>query len=155
MRKLITYIERIAFIAKWVGAIFLLFSIIGVFEYPKRKEFYKELQIKKTLPADSNITNQLLKDFGFPTEQVKLIETITLKGMTWGGSGHTVTGVVVAETKDGRSRTIGELNEVRSWTYSASETYNWLSFSFIVFGLIVESFVRVKGKKAGDSKTSS
>lgn len=144
MRKLKSFIQCIAFIAKWAGATLLLLSIIGAFEYPQRKELYNKLQTQKTISARSKITNKLMKDFGFPIEQVQLINTITFTSITWGGSGHSIAGVIIAQTSNGKQRTICEMNEMHSWAYSESRLYNWLSFILIFFGLIVESILRYK-----------
>ena len=79
-----------------------------------------------------------MKDFGFPPQQIKMINTLALRGLQVGLNGPTFAGQVVARTTEGQKRTITDLMELRDWAYYTSPLHGWLSFSLMILGIIID-----------------
>ena len=61
-------------------------------------------------------------------------------------------GEVVALTKDGQSKTLGTIEEVREWAYTESKFYLWASFTLLIFVLAIRTSGvtrRRRGRAAG------
>ena len=125
--------------AKWIGALLLLLSSLGAFKHHDRVKLYKQLQEVKEVSADSETTTQLMKDFGFPDQQIKFIDRLSLHDLRFSPMGRSIAGNVEAKASDGRKRVIADLIEFRAWAYSELGLYRWLSLALIVFGLIIDS----------------
>jgi len=134
-------LKKISLILKWGGASLFFVSILGFFNYPERVQFYEELQYRKEMSADSQVAQKLMKNFGFPEEQIKFIEKIILIDLRFGKMGRSIAGKAVAVAKDGRQRTISDLIEIRSWAHAKSRVYDWIAFSLIFSGLLIDSFI--------------
>jgi hypothetical protein len=132
---------------KWSGVFLLFLSLIGVFDHPDRVELYESLQQKKEIPAHSAVAIELMKKYGFPQEQIEMIDKIKLRDLRFGTMGRSVAGNAVAVSGDGRERTITDILEFREWAYSKSKSYDWMAFTLIIFGLIIETLVHVKGNR--------
>ena len=87
------------------------------------------------------MAQKLMKNFGFPEEQIKFIEKIILIDLRFGKMGRSIAGKAVAVAKDGRQRTISDLIEIRSWAHAKSRVYDWIAFSLIFSGLLIDSFI--------------
>jgi hypothetical protein len=136
-------IKRAAIVLEFLGAVLLLLSITGFFQYHERIELYKTLQIKKEVPAESPVAQQLMKDYGFPDEQIKLIKVLYLKDLRFGDMGRSIAGLVIAGAVDGRDRNIVDLIEFREWAYTQSKTYDWVAFGLVARGLVAQTVVHV------------
>ena len=136
-------LKRVSLGAKWSGAVLLLLVLLGVFRYHERIEFYEKLQEKKELPANSAVARQLMQDFDVPAQQIKFIDEIFLRGLQYGAMGRSVSGNVVGKSKDGRTRTFADLMEFRSWAYSQSRLYSWLSFCLVLLALLIDTWCYV------------
>ena len=140
-------LKAIGLILKWSGVVLLFLSLLGMFEHPERINFYENLQQQKEIQGNSRLSRQLMKDYGFPQQQIELIQKIILKDLRFGKMGRSVAGKAVAVSTDGRKRTIADLIELRSWAYSKSKFYDWIAFSLILVGLILESILHIKENK--------
>jgi len=129
---------------KWSGVLLLFLSLVGVFDHPERFELYKSLQQKKEIPANSAAAIELMEKYGFPQQQIEMIEKIKLRDLRFGTMGRSVAGNAVAVSNDERERTITDLMEFREWAYPKSKSYDWMVFTLIIFGLIIETLIHVK-----------
>ena len=116
--------------------------LLGVFEHSDRIEFYEELvSTMDAQPATTPVARQLLSNFGFPPSLNSEVSEIDVSGY-WMSGGGMLSGYVLARSheKQGTHR-LATIVEFREWAYGDSQAFAWLSFTLVVFGLAIDTFL--------------
>lgn len=132
---------------KGVGVLLLLLSLLGVFRHHGRIQLYEQLREKREVTATSMTARRLMKEFGFPPQQIVMIDTLVLHDLRFGKNGPPLAGQVEARTRDGLKRTITDLMKFKDWAYSTSSLYGWFSFSLVILGFIIDIGLYLKERR--------
>lgn len=141
-------LQRIILAAEWIAALFLLLWLICAFQHSDRVDLYKSLvQFEAVdVPVQSTVVRNLLRDFGVADDHINLFAKLRTSSLMASGD-RIFEGKVVAWTEDGQSMTLGTIEEVREWAYAESRLYLWVSFSLLMFGLVIRTAAAARVKK--------
>ena len=142
-------LNSLSLIIKWIGVLLIFLSIIGVFNHSGRIKFYKNLEAKKEITADSKMAEKVMRYFNFTDDEIKRAEVIKLENIEGiVRFGDRPPNKLVAYGKHLKLKIIGDLVKFRQWAYSTSKLYDWLGFIFVALGgVVIDSFLYWQQRK--------
>jgi hypothetical protein len=146
---ILKWFGRISISLGWLGAALFLLSLLGFFEPKDRIRFYEKMQEEKGITQINETARNLLRDFGFPEEQIQMIRAFEIKGLSYSTMNRTLAGVVVAVADEDHKRTIGDIADIRAWAYISTRVYDWISFILLVSSLTIGHLIDYFKKDGG------
>ena len=151
MLKIYTYLqpklELFSLIVKGLGALLILLSLLGVFKHHNRIKFFRNLEMKKEISADSPIAKELMREFKLKDEEITLTKKIKLEDLRYVQVGQPNHNTLIAEqSPDKPPKIMGDLSQLRQWVHSSSKLYEWLGFTLVNVGFAIDIMLYWKAR---------